>query len=82
MLTGVVKENGEKTAIGLTAKKQLCTCMQHLFLYISVFAVVSHDRNVKLRTRNLLVTRFMEEALYVFLFTFFSTAADFQLGGR
>ena len=44
------------------SKKQLCTC-NTLFLYISL--PFFHDYNVKL-----FYTRFMEEMLYVFLFTF------------
>ena len=57
-------------------KKQLCTCST-LFLYISLplFCTTTTCET----SRNFLVTRFMEEMLYVFSFTFFFTAAYFHL---
>ena len=45
---------------------------------VHFFAVVLHDYNVA--SRNFLVTRFMEEMLYVFLFTFLFPATHFHLG--
>ena len=47
---------------------------------VHFFAVVLHDYNVA--SRNFLVTRFMEEMFYVFLFTFLFPATHFHLGGR
>ena len=59
--------------------------MQHTF-FVHFFAVGLHDYNVKLpeTSRNFLVSRFMEEVSYVFMFTFasFYTAAHFHLDGR
>ena len=43
------------------------------------FTVVLHDYNMKLR--NFLGTRFLEEMLNEFLFTFLFAAAYFHLGG-
>ena len=51
---------------------------QQTFL-VHFFAVVSNDDNVKLPCRNFLVTRFMEEMLYVVPFTFFSVPLIFTL---
>ena len=70
MLSGEGNKNGEKPAIGLIATKQLCKCMQHTFFahfrLCRCFARLQRETS-----RNFLVTRFMEEVLYVFLFTFF-----------
>ena len=46
----------------------------HFFIHF--FAVVLHDSKVKPPE-----TRFMEEMLYVYLFTFFFTATHFHLSG-
>ena len=51
---------------------------QQTFL-VHFFAVVSNDDNVKLPCRNFLVTRFMEQMLYVVPFTFFSVPLIFTL---
>ena len=58
----------------LIAKKKALH-VQHTFL-VNFSAVVLYDY------RNFLVTRFMKEMPYVFLFTFFVTAAHVYLGGR
>ena len=58
----------------LISEKQLCT----------LFCSRAKQRRRKAQresSRNFLVTRFMEEMLYVFLFTFFFSAAHFHLGG-
>ena len=78
MLSGGGNENREKNTIGLISKKQLCTC-NTLFFYILCHRF---GRLQPETSRNFLVTRFMEEISYVFLFTFFSTAGShFHLGG-
>ena len=78
MLSGGGNENREKNKIGLISKKQLCTC-NTLFFYILCHRF---GRLQPETSRNFLVTRFMEEMSYVFLFTFFSTAGShFHLGG-
>ena len=48
--------------------------------FVHFFAVVLHDYNVA--SKDFLVTRFMEEMLYVFLFTFLFAAIRFHLGGH
>ena len=80
MLSGEGNENGEKTKIGLISKKQLCKCST-LSLYISLplFCTTRLQRET---SRSFLVTRFMEEMLYMFLFTFFSNVAHFHPAGR
>ena len=67
MLSGEGNENGEKTKIGLISKKATLH-VEHTF-FVHFFAVVLHDYNVKLAETSL-VTRFMEEMSYVFLFNF------------
>ena len=68
MLSGEGNENWPKKSVGLISKKteQLCTCntLSHAFL-CRCFARPQRDFS-----RNFLVTRFMEEMLYVFQFTF------------
>ena len=62
-------ENGEKTTIGLIGKKASLHA-QHTFFstfLCSCFAQLQCET-----FRNFLVIRFMEEILYMFLFTFFS----------
>ena len=73
MLSGEGKErwkDGEKTTIGLISKKSNFARAAHFFC--TFLAVVLHDYNVKLPETSWLplVTRFMEEMSYVFLFTF------------
>ena len=78
MLSGKGNENGEKTTIGLiSTKKQLSTCSTLFCTFLCYcFARLQHETS-----KNFLVTRFMEMS-YVFLFTFFSTVANFHPGGR
>ena len=79
MLRGEGNENGEKTTIGLISKKNNFVRAVHFFC---TFLCRCFAR-LRLRgetSRNFLVTRFMEEMSYMFLFTF-STAAHFFLGG-
>ena len=71
MLSGG-NENGEKkTTVGLIARAAhfLCTFLCRCF-----------ERLQRESSRNVLVTRFMEEKSYVFLFTFFFNAAHSHLG--
>ena len=60
-------ENAEKTTIGLIIKKETLH-VQHTFFvqFLRLFA-----RLQRKTSRNFVVTRFMEEMSYVFLFTFF-----------
>ena len=68
MLSGEGKENGQNKSVGLISKKKTLH-VQQTFLYISVsLFCTTTTRN---SARNFPVTRFMEEMLYVFLFTFF-----------
>ena len=78
MLSGEGNENGEKTTIGLISKKATLH-VQHTFC---TFLCRCFARLQRKTSRNFLVTRFMEEVLYVFLFTFFFTVAHFHPGGR
>ena len=78
MLRGEGNENGEKTTVRLISKQQLCTlCTPFCTFLCRCLARLRRET-----TRNFLVTRFMEEMSYVLLFTFFSTATYFHLGGR
>ena len=67
MLGGEGNENSEKTTIGLIIKKETLH-VQHTFFvqFLPLFA-----RLQRKTSRNFVVTRFMEEMSYVFLFTFF-----------
>ena len=77
MLTGKVNENIKKTTtIGLISKK--ATLHVQFACFVHFFAVVLHDCNVKLPETSQF-TRFMEEMLDVFLFTFFSLSLIFTL---
>ena len=70
MLSGEGNENGEKIA-----KKQLCTYSTLFCTFLSrCFARLQREAS-----RNFLVTRFMEEMSYVFLFPFFSLPLIFTL---
>ena len=69
MLNGEGNENGEKTIIGLISKKATLH-VQHTF-FVHFFAVVLQDYNV--------VTRFMGELSYAFLFTYFFHCRSFSL---
>ena len=69
-------ENGEKTTIGLIGKKASLHA-QHTFFstfLCSCFAQLQCET-----FRNFLVIRFMEEILYMFLFTFFSPSLILNL---
>ena len=69
-----------KTTIGLISKK-VTLHVQHTF-FVHVFAVF-FARLQRETSRNFLVTRFIKEMSYVFLFTFFFfTVAQFHSGGR
>ena len=76
MLSGEGNKNWQKKSVGLSKKtEQLCTCntLSHAFLY-RCFARPQRDFS-----RNVLVTRFMEEMLYVFQFTFLSLPLIYTL---
>ena len=77
MLSDEGNGNGEKTTIGLINKKQLCTCSTLFFVHF--FAVNCFARLQRETSRNFLVTRFMEEMSYVFLFNLFSLSLIFTL---
>ena len=79
MLSGEGNENGEKTTIGLVYQKNNFALAAHLFC---TFLCRCFARLQSETSRNILVTRFMEEMSYVFLFISFFTAAYFHLGGR
>ena len=64
-----------KTTIGLISKK-VTLLVQHTFF--CTFLCRCFARLQRETSRNLLVTRFMEEMLRVFPFTFFFTAAHFH----
>ena len=69
MLSGEGNENGVKTTMGLISKKKTnCARAAHFrFLFLChCFA-----RPQRETSRNVLVTRFMEEMSYLLLFTFF-----------
>ena len=70
-----------KTTRGLIRKKATLH-VQHTF-FVHFFAVV-FARLQRETSRNVLVTRFMEEMSYVFLFTFFFHCRSFSpcIGGR
>ena len=76
MLSGYGNENSQNKSVGLISKKKTTTTLfvQHTF-YVHFFALFCETI-----TRNFLVTRFMEETLNVFLFTFFA-AANLHLVG-
>ena len=59
MLSGDSNDNGQKKSEGLISKEQLCTCSR-------CFAQLQRKTS-----RNFLAICFMEEILYVSLFTFF-----------
>ena len=67
MLSGEGNENCEKTIIGLISKKKNFARAAHFF---GTFLCRCFAR-LRETSRNFLVTRFMEEMSYMFLFTFF-----------
>ena len=81
MLSGEGNENCEKTTIGLISKKNSFARAAHFFFGTSLCRCFARLRLQGETSKNFLVTRFMEEMSYMFLFTFF-TAAHFFLGGR
>ena len=75
MLSGEGNENGEKTKIGLISKKATL----HVNTLFCTFLCRCFGRLQRKTSRNFLVTRFMKELSYVFLFTFFSLLLIFTL---
>ena len=74
---GKGNENGEKTTIGLISKKASLQ-VQHTF-FVHFFALPLFCATTKWNFQKSPSYTFMEELLYVFLFTFFSTALIFTL---
>ena len=68
-----------KKAVGLISKKNNFARAAH-FLY--TFVCRCSARLYRETSRNFLVRLFMEEMLFVVLFTFFFGAAHFHFGGR
>ena len=67
MLSGEGNKKGEKTTIGLINKKATL----HASTLFCTFLCPCFARLQRETSRSFLVTRFMEEMSYVFLFTFF-----------
>ena len=67
MLSGEGNENGEKTTMGLISKKATLHVQKTFFVHFFCHCFARPQRET---SRNFLVTRFMEEMSYVFLFTF------------
>ena len=77
MLSGEGNENGEKTTIyrcRVISKKATLHAQHTLFNLCHCFARLQRETS-----RNFLVTRFMEEMSYMFLFSFFSLLLIFTL---
>ena len=77
MLSGEDNEKGEeKKTIGVISKKSNFARAAHFFctFFCRCFAPLKRETS-----RNFLVTRFMEEMSYVFLFTFFWLPLIFTL---
>ena len=72
---GEEKKNNNKKTIGLISKKSNFARAAHFFctFFCRCFAPLKRETS-----RNFLVTRFMEEMSYVFLFTFFFIVAHFH----
>ena len=80
MLSGEDNENGEQTTMGLISKKATLHVQKTFFVHFFCHCFARPQRET---SRNFLVTRFMEEMSYVFLFTFlFFTASHFHLHTR
>ena len=67
MLSGEGNENGVKTTMGLISKKATLHVQKTFFVHFFCHCFARPQRET---SRNFLVTRFMEEMSYVFLFTF------------
>ena len=72
---GEEKKNNKKKTIGLISKKSNFARAAHFFctFFCRCFAPLKRETS-----RNFLVTRFMEEMSYVFLFTYFFIVAHFH----
>ena len=79
MPSGEGKENGEKKK-QLVLSKKATLYVHHSFCW--TFLCRCFARLQSEISRNFLVTRFMEEMSYVFLFTFFPLPLIFHHGGR
>ena len=65
MLSGDGNEDSQNKLVGLISKKKNFARAEHFFCTFLCRCLLHYNVN-----RNFLVTRFMEEILYVFLFTF------------
>ena len=74
MLSGEGNENCEKTKIGLISKKATFARAAH---FLCTFLCRCFARLQRETSRSFLVTCFMEEMSYVFLFTFFPPSLIF-----
>ena len=80
MLSGEGNENREKTTIyrcRVISKKATLDAQHTFFNLCHCFVRLQRETS-----RNFLVTCFMEKMSYMFLFSFFFTAAHFHLGDR
>ena len=68
MLSGDGNENKKRKTIGLISKKLHCTCST---LFQCTFLCLRFARLQRQPSRKFLVTHFMEEISYVFVFAFF-----------
>ena len=76
MLSGEGSQNGERTTIGLISKKTTLHVQHTFFVHFFAFFFARPQQET---SRNFVVTRFMEEMLYMFLFTFFPMSLIFTL---
>ena len=67
---GEGNENFEKTTIGLIRKKTALPVQRTSFFFFCTFLCRCFARLQRQTSRNFLVTRYMEEMSYMFLFTF------------
>ena len=79
MLSGEGNENGEKTTVRLIGK--IATSHEMHTFFAHFFVAVLHVYDVKLPETSQLHVLWRKMS-YVFLFTFFSPAPNFPLGGR
>ena len=70
--------NGDKTKISLISKKATLHVQHTFFPVLCTFLCRFCSRLQLETTRNFLVTRFLEETSYVFLFTFFFLRRSFS----
>ena len=79
MLSEEGNKNGQKNYNRSYQEKSNFACAAHFFC---TFLCCFFARLQRETSRNFLVTRFIKEMSYVFLFTFFFTVSHFHPGGR